>query len=126
LILKSGNQPIRLDVVCNRIALYDSDSTRHAASRYFCASERHYTKLACSCARDGTGTFLWPRAATQRYFTVSRAALIGLQGGEKYPQIAWSGCGEKEWRSQGGRFRFSSSEREPVRRVTSTSRPCID
>jgi hypothetical protein len=58
LILKSGNQPIRLDVVCNRIALYDSDSTPHAASRYFCASERHYTKLACFCARDGTGTFL--------------------------------------------------------------------
>jgi hypothetical protein len=43
--------------------------------------------------------------------------LIGLshwaQRGEKYPQIAWRGCGEKDWRSQGGRvtFRFTSPER---------------
>jgi hypothetical protein len=43
--------------------------------------------------------------------------LIGLshwaQRGEKYPQIAWRGCGEKDWRSQGGQvtFRFTSLER---------------
>lgn len=35
------------------------------------------------------------------------------QRGEKHPQIAWAGCGEKGWRSRGGQatFRFTSSER---------------
>jgi hypothetical protein len=43
--------------------------------------------------------------------------LIGLahwaQRGEKHPQIAWGGCGEKAWRSRGGQatFRFTSRER---------------
>ena len=43
--------------------------------------------------------------------------LIGLshwaQRGQKYSQIAWRGCGEKDWRSQGGQatFRFTSPER---------------
>jgi len=43
--------------------------------------------------------------------------LIGLshwaQRGAQYPQIAWRGCGEKDWQSQGGQvtFRFTSSER---------------
>jgi hypothetical protein len=43
--------------------------------------------------------------------------LIGLshwaQRGAQYPQIAWRGCGEKDWRSQGGQvtFRFTSLER---------------
>jgi hypothetical protein len=43
--------------------------------------------------------------------------LIGMsqwaQRGEKYPQIAWSGCGEKDWRNRGGRatFHFTSAER---------------
>jgi hypothetical protein len=43
--------------------------------------------------------------------------LIGLsqwaQRGEKHPQIAWGGCGEKDWRIRTGQatFRFTSSER---------------
>jgi hypothetical protein len=43
--------------------------------------------------------------------------LIGLshwaQRGEKYPQIAWRGCGEKDWRTQGGQvtFRFTTIDR---------------
>jgi hypothetical protein len=43
--------------------------------------------------------------------------LVGLsqwaQRGEKHPQIAWAGCGEKHWRNRSGQatFRFTSSER---------------
>jgi hypothetical protein len=43
--------------------------------------------------------------------------LIGLshwaQRGAQYPQIAWRGCGEKDWQSQAGQvtFRFTSPER---------------
>jgi hypothetical protein len=43
--------------------------------------------------------------------------LVGLsqwaQRGEKHPQIAWAGCGEKDWRRRSGQatFRFTSSER---------------
>jgi hypothetical protein len=43
--------------------------------------------------------------------------LVGLshwaQRGEKHPQIAWGGCGEKAWRSRRGQatFRFTSPER---------------
>src|SRR2546423_955718 len=43
--------------------------------------------------------------------------LIGLshwaQHGEIHPNIAWGGCGEKDWRSRSGQatFRFTSSER---------------
>jgi hypothetical protein len=43
--------------------------------------------------------------------------LIGLshwaQRGEKHPQIAWGGCGQKDWRSRSGQatFRFTSPER---------------
>jgi hypothetical protein len=35
------------------------------------------------------------------------------QRGEPHQQIAWGGCGEKEWQSQGGqvKFRFTSPER---------------
>jgi hypothetical protein len=35
------------------------------------------------------------------------------QRGEPHQQIAWGGCGEKEWQSRGGqvKFRFTSPER---------------
>jgi hypothetical protein len=57
-----------------------------------------------------SATFLTRNAAVLHCF-------VGLsqwaQRGAQYPQIAWRGCGEKDWQSQGGQvtFRFTSSER---------------
>jgi hypothetical protein len=49
--------------------------------------------------------------------------LIGLcqwaQRGEQHPQIAWGGCGQKEWQKRGGEvtFRFTSCERREAWRA---------
>jgi hypothetical protein len=43
------------------------------------------------------------------------------QRGEPHPQIAWGGCGEKDWQSRGGQvtFHFTSPERRASWRAKS-------